>query len=237
LLTPAGDIHLDGSLSGIVHPDAEAALEALRAAIAQPSDDLHDDALGAVSSDEAHEAHEAHPADVEAEAEAEAEGESENEPSFPGAGAGSGVGVGAGVGLATHAQQLAMEKALSALTQLVGSNQTVLDNMNMPAVLAGLAGSFKLLVESQRRQAEMVKGLTAQLAGQATGASISPSPSQSPRCRLLVSTPLNSRSRPLITVAPLTLRSPRQRRPRLCSILRPPIRIRRPQSKVRSPGC
>ncbi|RSH94882.1 hypothetical protein EHS25_004688 [Saitozyma podzolica] len=164
------DIHLDGSLSGIVHPDAEAALEALRAAIAQPSGDLHDDALAAVSSDEAHEAHEAnevHSAEIEAEAGDGAESES----NLPGAGSGAGVGV----GLATHAQQLAMEKALSALTQLVGSNQTVLDNMNMPAVLAGLAGSFKLLVESQRRQAEMVKGLAAQLAGQAMAlASVDP---------------------------------------------------------------
>jgi hypothetical protein len=118
-----------------------------------------------------------------------------------------------------------MEKALSALTQLVGSNQTVLDNMNMPAVLAGLAGSFKLLVESQRRQAEMVKGLAAQLAGQATGMSVSPIHSHSPRRRLLVSKPLNLRSRPLITVAPLTLRSPRQRRPGFRSDLRSPIRI------------
>jgi hypothetical protein len=175
-------------LSGIVHPDAEAALEALRAAIAQPSGDLHDDALAAVTSDEAHDAHETHETHEanevhSAEIEAEAGDGAESEPNFSGAGSGVGVGVGAGagVGLATHVQQLAMEKALSALTQLVGSNQTVLDNMNMPAVLAGLAGSFKLLVESQRRQAEMVKGLAAQLAGQATGALVPPAPSRSPR--------------------------------------------------------
>jgi hypothetical protein len=74
--------------------------------------------------------------------------------------------------MATHAQQQALEKALAALTQLVGSNQTILDNMNMPTVLAGLAGSFRLLVESQRRQAEVVKGLAAQIGGQSTGALI-----------------------------------------------------------------
>jgi hypothetical protein len=209
-------------------------LEALRAAIAQPSGDLHDDALAAVSSDEAHEAHEATEANEvhSAEIEAEAGDGAESEPNFPGSGS-VGAGSGAGVGLATHAQQLAMEKALSALTQLVGSNQTVLDNMNMPAVLAGLAGSFKLLVESQRRQAEMVKGLAAQLAGQATGALVSPTPTYlstlSSSARLDVA---QSARDHLVPVTPLTPRSPRQRRSGLRRDLRPPIRIRRPQSKV-----
>ncbi|ORY24468.1 hypothetical protein BCR39DRAFT_546724 [Naematelia encephala] len=61
------------------------------------------------------------------------------------------------------AQQQSLEKAMLSLTQLSQTNQTILDNMNLPGMLQGLAGSLKLLVESNRRQAEVVKNLISQV--------------------------------------------------------------------------
>jgi len=62
--------------------------------------------------------------------------------------------------------QATLERALAALRQLSNTSQTILDNMNLPEVIQGLTGSLKLLVESNRRQADIVRGLVAQLSGQ-----------------------------------------------------------------------
>ena len=62
--------------------------------------------------------------------------------------------------------QATLEKALGALSQLSSTSQTIFDHMNLPGVIQGLTGSFKLLVESNRRQTDIVKGLVAQLSGQ-----------------------------------------------------------------------
>ena len=62
--------------------------------------------------------------------------------------------------------QATLEKALAALSQLSNTSQTILDNMNLPGVIQGLTGSLRLLVESNRRQADIVRGLLAQLSGQ-----------------------------------------------------------------------
>ncbi len=58
-----------------------------------------------------------------------------------------------------------LEKGLAALSQLSDTSQTILDNMNLPGVIQGLTGSLRLLVESNRRQADIVRGLVAQLSG------------------------------------------------------------------------
>jgi hypothetical protein len=60
------------------------------------------------------------------------------------------------------------EKALAALNQLNSTNQTIVDSMNLQGVLQGLAGGMRLLVESNRRQADIVKGLVG-LVGQSSG--------------------------------------------------------------------
>ena len=61
--------------------------------------------------------------------------------------------------------QQSMDRNLAALAQLSASNQQILDNMNLPGMVSGLAGSLKLLVESNKRQAEIVRGVIAQLGG------------------------------------------------------------------------
>ena len=62
--------------------------------------------------------------------------------------------------------QQTLAKALAALSQLSSTSQTILDNLNLPGVIQGLTGSLKVLVESNRRQAEIVHGLLGQLSGQ-----------------------------------------------------------------------
>ena len=54
------------------------------------------------------------------------------------------------------------QQALLLLTQLSSTSQTILDNMNLSTVLQSLASSFKLLMESTRRQAEILKRMTGQ---------------------------------------------------------------------------
>ncbi|KAL7420018.1 hypothetical protein Q5752_004982 [Cryptotrichosporon argae] len=62
-------------------------------------------------------------------------------------------------------QGQSLEKAVGALQQLSAASQTMLDNMNLGEVLAGIATSFKVLVDSQRRQTEIVKNLVDSVQG------------------------------------------------------------------------
>ena len=112
------------------HPDAEAALEALRAAINQ--DDYHTAQVTSV----------AEPPETEAQA---------------------------SINSLTVNQQKAVDKALAALSQLSTTNQTILDNMNIPGLIQGLVGSLELLVKSSKRQTEIVKVLHGQLMGSGSG--------------------------------------------------------------------
>ena len=66
----------------------------------------------------------------------------------------------------TNDTQQTIEKALGALSQLSGTSQTILENMNIPGIIQGLTGSLRLLVESNKSQTEVVRGLLAQLSGQ-----------------------------------------------------------------------
>ena len=120
--------------------DAEAALEALRAAIGgNPTEEytsVHDASLGSSS-------------DIDSTLQSVA--------------AASAV---------TMAQKQALEKSLAALTQLSNTNQTILDQMNLPSLLQGLMGSLDLLVKSNKRQVDIVKNLHNQLTGTNTGMSL-----------------------------------------------------------------
>lgn len=71
-------------------------------------------------------------------------------------------------GLSTS-QQIALERAMAALAQLSNSNQTIFDNLNIPGMLQGLAGSLELILKSEKRQAEIVRNLHAQLSSSAPG--------------------------------------------------------------------
>ena len=123
--------------------DAEAALEALRAAIGgNPTEEYtsaHDATLGSSS-------------DID--------------PTLQSIAAASAV---------TQAQKQALEKSLAALAQLSNTNQTILDQMNLPSMLQGLMGSLDLLVKSNKRQVEIVKNLHAQLTGTSTASESSES--------------------------------------------------------------
>lgn len=60
---------------------------------------------------------------------------------------------------AQQVQEQSMDKAVAQLQQLSAASAQLIDGMNAPAVLNGLLSSFKLLVDSNRRQAELVKNL------------------------------------------------------------------------------
>ena len=61
-------------------------------------------------------------------------------------------------------QQQSVEKVLASLSQLSSSNITIIDQLNVPSLLSGLAGSLELLVKSNKRQAELIRTLNAQYA-------------------------------------------------------------------------
>lgn len=66
---------------------------------------------------------------------------------------------------ASQVQVQSMDKAVAALQQLSSANQAIIDNMNAPAILQGLMGSFKVLADSNRRQTELVKNLIDSIQG------------------------------------------------------------------------
>lgn len=66
---------------------------------------------------------------------------------------------------ASQVQVQSAEKALSTLNQLSNNSNTILDSMNIPQMMTGMAGSLKLLVDSQKRQAEIVKSLVGRVHG------------------------------------------------------------------------
>jgi hypothetical protein len=68
--------------------------------------------------------------------------------------------------LSANETQQTLERALAALNQLSSTSQTIVDNMNLPSVISGLSGSLRMLVESNRRQADIVRDLVGQLSGQ-----------------------------------------------------------------------
>ena len=69
----------------------------------------------------------------------------------------------------TAAQKEAVEKSLAALTQLNDTSQSIVNRMDLPKLLQGLAGSFTLLVQTNKKQAEIVKNLHGQLSGTSEG--------------------------------------------------------------------
>lgn len=66
---------------------------------------------------------------------------------------------------ASQVQVQSIDKAVAALQQLSSANQAIIDNMNAPSILQGLMGSFKVLADSNRRQAELVKNLIDSIQG------------------------------------------------------------------------
>lgn len=52
-----------------------------------------------------------------------------------------------------------LERNMAALNSLVNSNQQLVDNLNLPGILLGLNGSLKLLLESNKRQNEIVRNI------------------------------------------------------------------------------
>ena len=138
--------------------DAEAALEALRAAIGQPNVDF-----GSGST---------------------ADGSNGNA-AGQASGSGSGstlhqAGDGASNGntaddinrpILSAVQQQAVDRALSTLNQLNASNQTIMDNLNISQIVHGLVGSVDLLVKSSKKQTEIVRGLHSQLGNSSAGKS------------------------------------------------------------------
>lgn len=124
--------------------DAEAVIEALRVAIGQSS---HDADPEPDLDEEPEPEHEPFPPPTEVEPEPEPVS-----------------------GLSTNEKQI-LDKAMIALTQLSATNQSILDNMNLTGMLQGLAGSLKLLVESNRRQGDIVRNLVIQLGGGGHGES------------------------------------------------------------------
>lgn len=66
---------------------------------------------------------------------------------------------------AQQVQVQSMDKAVAQLQQLSAASSQLIEGMNAPTVLNGLLGSFKLLVDSNRRQAELVKNLVDSING------------------------------------------------------------------------
>lgn len=120
--------------------DEEAALEALRAAISGSADNE------AVDSSSGHVASTSEAAAAAAEAAAAALAT----PTLVSAG---------------QVQSQSLEKAVAQMQQLSAANLQLIDSMNAPAMLQGLMGSFKLLADSNRRQAELVKNVIDSIQG------------------------------------------------------------------------
>ncbi|BEI95319.1 hypothetical protein CcaverHIS631_0102680 [Cutaneotrichosporon cavernicola] len=66
---------------------------------------------------------------------------------------------------AGQVQSQSLEKAVAQMQQLSAANLQLIDSMNAPAMLQGLLGSFKLLADSNRRQAELVKNVIDSIQG------------------------------------------------------------------------
>lgn len=145
---------VDDATAHTDHHDEEAALEALRAAISGSADN-NEAAQTAEASSSTHTAPtpsqtQALPAESSAAAAAAAATAALTAPTLVSAG---------------QVQSQSLEKAVAQMQQLSAANLQLIDSMNAPALLQGLMGSFKVLADSNRRQAELVKNVIDSIQG------------------------------------------------------------------------
>jgi hypothetical protein len=157
---PINTINMDHSLSlGNDDPhDAEAALEALRAAIGHQPNSTDFDS-GITADDLEGDNGDAHQHEQEDEDDHDVDADDDTQV-LNDVHAGGGTGVDPGT-----SQQAHLERTLQALTMLGNTSQQIVESMNLPGVISNLVGSLKVLVETQTRQRELVRGLVAQLGG------------------------------------------------------------------------
>lgn len=66
---------------------------------------------------------------------------------------------------ANQVQVASINKAVAQLTQLTAANQAIIDQMDPQRILQGLMGSFRLLQEGHKRQAELVRNIISSIEG------------------------------------------------------------------------